>query len=41
VIWYRRDADSETGIEAIRQAYKAQFQQESVLRVDGVSCVSF
>jgi hypothetical protein len=41
VIWYRREADSEAGIEAIRQAYKAQFQQESVMRVDGTSCVSF
>jgi hypothetical protein len=41
VIWHRRDADSETAIEAIRQAYKAQFGQESVMRVDGVSCVSF
>jgi hypothetical protein len=41
VIWYRREADSEAGIEAIRQAYKAQFQQESVMRVDGASCVSF
>jgi hypothetical protein len=41
VIWYRRDAGSEAGIEAIRQAYKVQFGQESVMRVDGVSCVSF
>ena len=41
LIWYRRDADSEAGIEAIRLAYKTQFAQESVMRVDGVSCVSF
>ena len=41
VIWYRREAASEAGIEAIRQAYKAQFSQESVMRVDGISCVSF
>jgi hypothetical protein len=41
VIWHRRTADSEARIEAIRAAYKARFGQESVLRVDGVSCVSF
>ena len=41
VIWYRRAADSEAKIEAIRAAYKARFGQESVMRVDGVSCVSF
>lgn len=41
VIWHRRGADSETAIEAIRQAYKTQFGQESVMRVDGASCVSF
>ena len=41
VIWYRREAASEAGIEAIRQAYKAQFSQESVMRVDGISCVTF
>ena len=40
-IWHRRGAGSEADIEAIRQAYKAQFGQESVMRVDGVSCVSF
>jgi hypothetical protein len=28
-------------IEQIRQAYKKAFQQESVLRVDSVSCVEF
>ena len=41
VIWHRRGASGETDIEAIRAAYKAQFNQESVMRVDGVSCVSF
>jgi uncharacterized protein DUF3574 len=41
VIWHRRGASGETDIEAIRQAYKTQFGQESVMRVDGVSCVSF
>ena len=41
VIWHRRETGSEAEIEAIRQAYKAQFGQESVMRVDGASCVSF
>jgi len=41
VIWHRPTADSEAKIEAIRAAYKTRFGQESVLRVDGVSCVSF
>ena len=40
-IWYRPAADSDAKIEAIRAAYKARFGQESVMRVDGVSCVSF
>jgi len=41
VIWYRQEATSEAAIEAIRSAYKQRFGQESVLRVDGASCVSF
>jgi hypothetical protein len=40
-IWYRPSADSDARIEAIRAAYKGRFAQESVMRVDGVSCVSF
>ena len=40
-IWYRPAADSDAKIEAIRAAYKVRFDQESVMRVDGVSCVSF
>jgi hypothetical protein len=32
---------SHQSIEQIRQAYKKAFQQESVLRVDSVSCVDF
>ena len=40
-IWYRPSADSETSIEAIRSSYKSRYGQESVMRVDGVSCVSF
>jgi hypothetical protein len=34
------DARSSKHIEAIRTAYKAAFQQQSVLRVDGASCAS-
>jgi hypothetical protein len=41
VIWYRPSATSEADIEAIRAAYKKRFSQESVLRVDDVSCVAF
>jgi len=40
-IWYRPAADSDPKIEAIRTAYKVRFGQESVMRVDGASCVSF
>lgn len=41
LIWYRRDGRSDAEIDAIRQAYKTRFAQESVMRVDGVSCASF
>ena len=41
LVWYPRAADSEAKIEAIRDAYKARFGQESVLRADGLSCVAF
>jgi len=41
VIWYRHEATAEAAIETIRGAYMQRFGQESVLRVDGTSCVSF
>ena len=41
IIWYKPDGDSEARIEAVRQAYKSRFAQESVLRADGASCISF
>ncbi len=41
LIWYTPSADSEAAIEAIRTAYKQQFEQYSVMRVDGGDCVSF
>jgi hypothetical protein len=40
VIWHQSSARTEADIEAIRSAYKMRFQQESVMRVDGISCVS-
>ncbi len=41
LIWYVPDESSEARIEAIRAAYRSRFRQESVLRADGLSCVSF
>lgn len=41
VILYQPSAESEAAIEAIRGAYKEGFDQESVMRLDSASCVSF
>jgi hypothetical protein len=41
LVWYAPAPDSERKIEAIRDAYRERFSQDSVLRVDGRSCVSF
>jgi hypothetical protein len=41
IIWYEPTIRADEQIEAIRAAYKRRFDQESVLRVDSVSCVSF
>lgn len=41
VIWHKPTKRTEGDIEAIRSAYKNRFDQESVMRVDGGSCVSF
>jgi Protein of unknown function (DUF3574) len=41
LLYPARDASANAKIEQIRSDYKAQFQQESVLRVDELSCVSF
>jgi hypothetical protein len=41
LIWYVPNSQSETRIEAIRNAYEKRFQQQSVLRADSSSCVSF
>lgn len=37
----RLDAGTEQSVEAIRSDYRHQFQQQSVLRADAASCVSF
>lgn len=36
-----QERDANTRVQQIRESYKAAFQQESVLRVDGLSVVSF
>jgi hypothetical protein len=41
LIWYIADAETNAKIEAIRSAYKLRFHQQSVMRVDSSSCVSF
>lgn len=41
LIWHAANAESEAKIEAIRAAYKKRFRQESVLRAESQSCVSF
>ncbi len=41
LLWHKSDADDDAKIDAIRDAYKKQFHQISVMRVDGMDCVSF
>ena len=41
VIWHTSAVGDEAKIEAIRTSYKQRFLQQSVMRVDGASCVSF
>jgi hypothetical protein len=41
VIWHAPDDSAEARIEAIRAAYRQRFDQESVMRVESLSCVSF
>lgn len=41
LVWLTPTADNNAKIESIRSAWKARFQQESVMRVDDTSCVSF
>jgi hypothetical protein len=41
VIWHEPSPRANADFEAIRSAYRSRFQQESVMRVDSVSCVLF
>ena len=41
VIWHEPGPAPDADIESIRAAYKLRFGQESVMRVDSRSCVSF
>ncbi|MGE0860194.1 MAG: DUF3574 domain-containing protein [Gammaproteobacteria bacterium] len=41
LIWYTPGTDRDRDIEAVRERYKTRFKQLSVMRVDGVDCVSF
>lgn len=41
IIWHPASAEADGKLEAIRTAYKTRFAQESVMRVDAASCVSF
>jgi hypothetical protein len=41
VVWHEPTGRHEADIEAIRSAYRSRFDQESVMRVEGQSCVSF
>jgi hypothetical protein len=41
VLMYPPDASKSTAIDQIRNAYKTEFRQEAVLRVDGTTCVAF
>lgn len=41
LVLFEPGADSSTRIEAIREAYKRRFSQDSVMRIDSGACVSF
>ncbi len=41
IIWHDPADRTERAIEAIRAAYKLRFDQESVMRVESLACVSF
>ena len=41
LLWHAPGADADSKIDAIRAAYKKQFHQISVMRVDSTDCVSF
>jgi hypothetical protein len=41
LLWHAPGAEADSKIDAIRDAYKKQFHQLSVMRVDSVDCISF
>lgn len=41
MILYKASENAEQAIEDIRATYKSQFQQDSVMRLDEINCVSF
>lgn len=41
LIWAKPASTNAADVEAIRAAWKVRFRQDSVMRVDGLSCVSF
>jgi hypothetical protein len=41
LLLHRNDRNAQSNIEQIRKAYVTKFHQESVLRVDETSCISF
>jgi hypothetical protein len=41
VVWYEPSGVADSHIESIRSAFRQRFDQDSVMRVDGASCVSF
>lgn len=41
LLWHPPGAEADSKIDAIRDAYKKQFHQLSVMRVDSMDCVSF
>jgi Protein of unknown function (DUF3574) len=41
LIWHAPSAKTDAALDAIRDTYKKQFHQQSVMRVDGEDCVSF
>jgi len=41
LLWHKPGADEDAKIDAIRDVYKKQFRQLSLMRVDGMDCVSF
>lgn len=41
LLWHAPGAEADSRIDAIREAYKRQFHQLSVMRVDSMDCVAF